>query len=329
MGDNDEQPNDKEVTKTDWYKRPERPLTPDPDWTFNLLKGTCKSITEFEYHFKECSKATIERLDWHNPKNKPYLFNLRKPFLLIQDHRGRQIIPQDYFINNDLEYLKGGDLSRRYLTFMTKAKDATYDLKWIEDLIPKLWSPMQVKYDQHAYLDVYSRRRIITVTRLKFMKKYNYGHLEEIEVRRDDHKLYTFRECDFKRLHLQDIEDMLLILVQQRLTNLTIDKLYDLKVALRMYTRRIVIQRRVEDLQLGVKNYQNKLNLTKPDTYRSNLRNKTSYASYSDPHGIIYVDQYRRKRLIRIDALYKFSNGTLNDVRSTLYDIAAVLIPLQ
>nr|GEZ15175.1 hypothetical protein [Tanacetum cinerariifolium] len=26
------------------------------------------------------------------------------------------------------------------------------------------------------------------------MKKYEYGHLEEIEVRRDDQKLYTFRE---------------------------------------------------------------------------------------------------------------------------------------
>ncbi|GKD41937.1 hypothetical protein Tco_1266582 [Tanacetum coccineum] len=30
-----------------------------------------------------------------------------------------------------------------------------------------------------------------------------------------------------------------------------------------MYTRRIVIQRRVEDLQLGVESYQKKLNLTR------------------------------------------------------------------
>nr|GEX48660.1 hypothetical protein [Tanacetum cinerariifolium] len=56
---------------------------------FNLLKGTCKSITELEYHLEECSKATTERLDRHNPKNKPYSFNLRKPLSLIQDHRGR------------------------------------------------------------------------------------------------------------------------------------------------------------------------------------------------------------------------------------------------
>ncbi|GJS11151.1 copia protein [Tanacetum coccineum] len=64
----------------------------------NLLKGTCKSITELEYHFEECSKATTKRLDWHNPENKLYPFDLRKHLSLIQDHRGRQIIPKDYYI---------------------------------------------------------------------------------------------------------------------------------------------------------------------------------------------------------------------------------------
>nr|GEU82594.1 hypothetical protein [Tanacetum cinerariifolium] len=159
------------------------------------------------------------------------------------------------------------------------------------------WSPKRQSFYGHASnmtlsKYVYSRRRIIAVIRLKIMKKYDYGHLEEIEVRRDDQKLCTFREGDFKRLCLQDIEDMLLLLVQQNMNNLTIDERYDLNVALRMYTRRIVIQMRVEDLQL-------------------------------DPHGIIYVDQYRRKRLIHGNELHKFSNGTLNDVRSALHDIVA------
>ncbi|GJY34123.1 hypothetical protein Tco_0418592 [Tanacetum coccineum] len=171
--------------------------------------------------------------------------------------------------------------------------------------------------------DVYSRKRIIGVTRLSIMKKYDYGHLEEILVRREDQELYTFREGDFPRLRLQDIKDMLLLLVQQKLSNLTIDERYDLNVALRMFTKRIVIQRRVEDLQLGVKSYQKKLNLTKPDSYRSNLRNKTAYTSYSDPHGTIYVDQFGRKRLMRADELYKFIDGTLNDVRSALHDIVS------
>ncbi|GJR47463.1 hypothetical protein Tco_1315566 [Tanacetum coccineum] len=115
---------------------------------------------------------------------------------------------------------------------------------------------------------------------------------------------------------------MLLLLVQQKLTNLTIDERYDLNVALPMYTRRIVIQRRVEDLKLGVKSYQKKLNLTKPDTVKSNFRQRTAYTAYSDPKGVIFKDEMNRNRLMRADELHKFSDGTLNDVRSALNDIA-------
>nr|GEX96360.1 zinc finger, CCHC-type [Tanacetum cinerariifolium] len=68
------------------------------------------------------------------------------PLSLIQDYRGRQIIPKDYFNNKDLEYIKGGDLSRKYSTSVTKTKAATYELKWIKDLVPKLWSPVMLKY---------------------------------------------------------------------------------------------------------------------------------------------------------------------------------------
>ncbi|GJZ16368.1 hypothetical protein Tco_0552045 [Tanacetum coccineum] len=155
------------------------------------------------------------------------------------------------------------------------------------------------------------------------MKWYDYGHLDKIEVHREDQQLYTFKEGDFPRLCLQDIEDMLLLLVQQRLTNLTIDKHFDLNVALRMFTRRIVIQRRVEDLQLGVKSYQKKLNLTKPDTFRLNLRNKTAYTVYSDPQGVIYKDHNNINSLMRTDELHNFSDGTLNYVRTALHDITS------
>ncbi|GJT69228.1 hypothetical protein Tco_1028514 [Tanacetum coccineum] len=32
MGNNDEQPNDEAASKVDWFKKPEQPTTPDPDW---------------------------------------------------------------------------------------------------------------------------------------------------------------------------------------------------------------------------------------------------------------------------------------------------------
>nr|GFC62853.1 hypothetical protein [Tanacetum cinerariifolium] len=97
--------------------------------------------------------------------------------------------------------------------------------------------------------DVYSKRRIIAVTELKIVEWNSYKHLDWITVRRDDEKLYKFKEGNFKRLRIQDIKDMLLLLVQGKLTNLTVEERFAFNVSLRMFTRSIVIQRRVEDLQ--------------------------------------------------------------------------------
>nr|GEX83650.1 hypothetical protein [Tanacetum cinerariifolium]GEY10958.1 hypothetical protein [Tanacetum cinerariifolium] len=138
--------------------------------------------------------------------------------------------------------------------------------------------------------DVYSKRRIIAVTELKIIEWHNYKHLDWITVRRDDDKLYKFKQGDFKRLRIQDIEDI------------------------------IVIQRRVEDLQLSVESYQKKLNLTKPKTYRSDLKRKDAYILYSNPRGFIYQNKDKQKMLMRIDELHKFSDGTLTDVRTALDD---------
>ncbi|GJV23678.1 hypothetical protein Tco_1376373 [Tanacetum coccineum] len=41
------------------------------------------------------------------------------------------------------------------------------------------------------------------------MKMYDYGHLEEIEFRRDDQKLYTFKEVDqFKSKRLMRADEL-------------------------------------------------------------------------------------------------------------------------
>nr|GFB89443.1 hypothetical protein [Tanacetum cinerariifolium] len=80
------------------------------------------------------------------------------------------------------------------------------------------------------------------------------------------------------------------------------------------------IQRRVKDLQLGVESYQKKLNLTNPDTYRSDLKLKEAYTAYSNQRGFVYQNKDKLNRLIQIAELHKFSDGTLNDVRTALDD---------
>ncbi|GKA12891.1 hypothetical protein Tco_0692437 [Tanacetum coccineum] len=87
-----------------------------------------------------------------------------------------------------------------------------------------------------------------------------------------------------------------------------------------MFTRSIVIQRRVEDLQLGVESYQKKLNITNLNSYRSDLKRREAYSAYSNPKGFIYQNKDKKNKLMRVDELYKFSDGTLNDVRIALDD---------
>nr|GFA11815.1 hypothetical protein [Tanacetum cinerariifolium] len=201
------------------------------------------------------TEAFNHKLDWVNPEGQQYPHNLLKPLPLIPDSRGLRVIPFDHFINNDLEYLRGAcplgnlPLGRKRQQFYGFA------------------------VNRESARDVYSKRRIIAVTKLKIVEWHNYKHLDWITVRRDDDKLYN-----------------------------------------------IVIQRRVEDLQLDVESYQKKINLTKPDTYRSDLKHKEAYIAYSNPRGFIYQNKDKQNRLMQIDELHKFSDGTLIDVRTALDD---------
>nr|GEU70288.1 hypothetical protein [Tanacetum cinerariifolium] len=198
----------------EWFSQQKKPPTPDLDTltpellagpTYELMKGSCKSLVELEYQLEEVYKATTDQLDWVNPEGHQYPHNLLKPIPLISNNRGRRVIPFDHFINNDLEYLRRGASSRKYTTSVTKTKAA------------------------------------------------DYGHIK-----------------------------------------------------------------RVEDLQLVVESYQKKLNLTKPNTYRSDLKRKEAYIAYSNPRGFIYQNKDKQNRLMWIDELHKFNDGTLTDVHTAL-----------
>ncbi|GJV81226.1 hypothetical protein Tco_1517096 [Tanacetum coccineum] len=227
---------------------------------YKLLKGTCKSSIELEYNMDQCYNALTDT----NPEGDRCLYDLSKP-LPFHGSPSHLTIPVDFFFNNGLEYLKIGNSGRKY----------------IEDMILKLWSPIKVAYDKDAafgishwgpkrqlfyrsHINMFSKHivlsimKILIVVSVKVDKKFRYGYLKEIVVRRANRKPYTFKEGDFPNLHLNDIEDMLLLHVQHKLFNLEGNDIVDLAVALRKFTRRIILQKRVEDVQLGVESYQKK-----------------------------------------------------------------------
>nr|GEW43491.1 hypothetical protein [Tanacetum cinerariifolium] len=100
--------------------------------TYELMKGLCKSLVELEFFLEEVYKETTDQLDWNNPEGQQYPHNLLKPLPLIPNSRGRRVIPFDHFINNDLEYLRGGASSRNDGT-LNDVRTTLYDrLKGIQ-----------------------------------------------------------------------------------------------------------------------------------------------------------------------------------------------------
>ncbi|GJU44222.1 hypothetical protein Tco_1201488 [Tanacetum coccineum] len=161
--------------------------------------------------------------------------------------------------------------------------------------------------------------KILSVVRVMVDKKLGYGYLEEIVVRRADWQEYSFKEGDFSRLHLNDIKNMLLLHVQNKIFNLLGDDIVDLINALRMFTRSVIIKKRVEDVQLGVESYQKKLNVTKPQKEFPRISYKEAYTTSYYLKGVVYLNSRKQKRLMRADELYKFSDGTLKSVHEILH----------
>ncbi|GJU25109.1 retrovirus-related pol polyprotein from transposon TNT 1-94 [Tanacetum coccineum] len=165
--------------------------------TYDLMKGTCKSVAKLEYHLEESSVTLF-----------------------------------DHFINNDLEYLKEGSLSQRYTTSITKTKVADYGhVKWIDDKVPRrIWSLEKVVLQTSILLE----NKASGVTK----RKNSTDIACNMETSNDVYSRQgLLQDGDFKRLRRQDIKDMLLLLVQGKLTNLNLDERFALNVALGMYTR--------------------------------------------------------------------------------------------
>ncbi|GKB20499.1 hypothetical protein Tco_0854422 [Tanacetum coccineum] len=148
---------------------------------FRLLKGTSTNYAELEYDFEECYKALSEKLDWENSEGGDYPFDLTKPLPLVMSGN-RQKVPVDYFFNNDLKYLQGGAL--------------------------KTWFQIYGFLLKLHMINMHYGESHIGDNNVEVIRKRGYRYLKEIVVRIADNDLYRFKEGDFPRLRINDIEDM-------------------------------------------------------------------------------------------------------------------------
>ncbi|GJR64965.1 hypothetical protein Tco_0011030 [Tanacetum coccineum] len=153
----------------------------------------------------------------------------------------------------------------------------------------------------------------LIVTSLKPLMVFTIGKIAELtsskqksvpelkETRSDDNE-YKFSYADLPKLGLNDVKDMYLLQVQDKLHHLPLEFVKDFNNAFLLFIRRVVIQNRVEDIQLGMKSYQQTLNLTKPMMFFEGIGQKIPFTKSGTHKGI-------RENLVDIVKKNKLGTG--------------------
>ncbi|GKB76582.1 hypothetical protein Tco_0943477 [Tanacetum coccineum] len=151
--------------------------------------------------------------------------------------------------------------------------------------------------------------------------KWGYGFLSAIVVRRSDVKEYEFSYAYLPRHNLNDVEDMYLFQVQDKLHHLPLEFMKDFNNALLLFIRGVMIQNKVEDIQLGVERYQQTLNLTKPMTFFEGIDQKIPFTMSRTHKGVVYLNQHNVKSFMKLSKVKKFCDGTLIKIHENLIDM--------
>ncbi|GJX29824.1 hypothetical protein Tco_0237903 [Tanacetum coccineum] len=146
------------------------------------------------------------------------------------------------------------------------------------------------------------------------LEERNSTSTNTIVLRRADYKEYKILEKDFKNLHPNDFEDLFLLNIQEKLNHLPKTDKTSLHTAVNMWIRNLVIKNRVGDLQLGIESYQTKINLERPNWDAADYYFKEDYTIVPKPRAVVYRDRNDQRKLMRLNELHKFSDGTLTRV---------------
>ncbi|GJZ44615.1 hypothetical protein Tco_0591870 [Tanacetum coccineum] len=143
-----------------------------PDW-FQITFRLPSPVNELRSY-----KATTEKLELDNPEGRQYPHDLRQPLPLVPNSQGRCVIPFQHFINNDLEYLRGGVSSRKYSTLVMKTTAADYGhIKWIEGLKTLSSSGVWKIFNRLKFVESYQKIN---------SNLQKPGHVQDLNMRRQD-----------------------------------------------------------------------------------------------------------------------------------------------
>ncbi|GJW05046.1 hypothetical protein Tco_1563902 [Tanacetum coccineum] len=250
------------------------------------LKVQYNNDVELEYHVSQLKASVLSEAQWNSDEGDV------SKLISFEQHMSKSTKLHPCFYNNDYSYLVDLNTKEKYTTSISKHYAARYYKEGIEDRIPERWSK-----EVHRY------------------------HFEALNVRRSDDKEYEFSYTDLPKLSLNDVECMYLLQVQDKLHHLPLELVKDFNNALLLFVRRVVIQNRVEDIQLRVESYQRTLNLTKSTMFFEGIDQRIPFTMTTTHKGVVYLNQYNIKSLMKLSEVKKLCDGTLVNIQGNLIDM--------
>ncbi|GJW55475.1 hypothetical protein Tco_0099560 [Tanacetum coccineum] len=323
--------------KTTYVPPPENSLLAQTGPAYEIVKVFHPNVVHLQFQMEECHKLLTNKMD-----DAILKYNVSKP-LPLGCELGHITIQSDFFFNKDLEYLRFGRKIRRPTLSISKMKAAFYPDVGLEQLVPdQFWIEEECQYDiaamygishwwfqrQGFYIDrlsfegdrkaVRTHMRILSVIRIKVFSMYGYNYMKKIVLCQADLKEYVIAERDFKYMYPSDFEYLYLLNLQGHLNHLSPDDKKVLTTAVNLWTRNLVIRQRVEYFQLGIESYQMQLNLTKPRWDATRFEFMHDYTVIDSPRAVTFRDRYEVQMIIRFNEIYKFSDGTLQQIDEAL-----------
>ncbi|GKC32370.1 hypothetical protein Tco_1039664 [Tanacetum coccineum] len=172
-----------------------------------------------------------------------------------------------------------------------------------------IWVNKRQKEPGRPKEEIYSNSKIVQVIKTYWELGHEHKLITEIVARRANDCIVSITEPDYKNLNKNDIKDMYLLIVNNKVPNYSnTGFLWSLSV----FTRSSVIWERVHDFQLGIESYQQKINLTVPTiTFPGIKEYDVFFIVYEPVYGIIYTNSKKEKRVMIHSEIHKFCDATL------------------
>nr|GEY37847.1 hypothetical protein [Tanacetum cinerariifolium] len=277
-----------------------------------MLRQRCTSGDEHQYHIDQMKNFLKSGIVYESRKEILVSPHPRKTTPLVLSCQRDPEAPTLSLINQDLLYLKKGNSGpEKIVLSLHKFLVVVFNDDDIEERTSRWVNKCVNKFNPSAQYGVEHWKnphaKIFYIKKLKEL-----GKQKEIIARRANEYIVSITEPDFKNLYKNGIEDMYLLIMNEKVHDYAETGLL---WSLSVFIRSLVIWERVHDFQFGIESYQQKINLTTPTISFPKIKKHEMFSIIYEPmHGIIYKNSKKEKRVMRHSEIHKFYDATLNRV---------------